>query len=285
MSHMSRTLPSVLVFLFGGCYSHTPPTDPLAPFGLHYALHVAQEPRPLRVHVLRADLSNRRIALRSVLSPDPDGPGRATASLWDPREMVKDKPVIAYVNANPWDALPDPQGARNRQWRLGQPVEITGLAASAGQIRSPPDLRLPSLWLDSRGRVHIGYPSPDADIVEGWGGFQVILRNGEILPRQEDERLNPLTGIGTNPDGRILWLVVVDGRQPGISEGMTSRELAEFMKQLGARDAIRMDGGGSSIMAARSANGSLAILNSPSDRAFGIPFIRPLPNLLTIQEK
>lgn len=65
---------------------------------------------------------------------------------------------------------------------------------------------------------------------------------------------------------------------------MTSRELAEFMQQLGATEAIQMDGGGSSIMAARTANGDLAVLNSPSDRFMGVSFIRPLPNLLTIQE-
>jgi len=272
-----------LAWLTFGCVSRPAFTDPLAPYGLHYTLHLATEPRPLRVHVLRVDLSNPRIAIRSVIAPDPDGPGPANAALLDPRDMVKGKPVVAFVNANPWDAIPDASGQRQRQWAVGQPVEITGLAASNGEIRSPPHPRLASIWLDGRGRVHMDPPQPNADIREGWGGFFRILRNGDVLPKNDD-RLNPLTGYGTDRTGRFLWLVVVDGRQPGISEGMTSRELAEFMQQLGATEAIQMDGGGSSIMAARTANGDLAVLNSPSDRFMGVSFIRPLPNLLTIQE-
>jgi len=270
--------------LLTGCVGRPPPANPLAAYGLQYTLYTATEPRPLRIHVLRVDLSNRRIAVRSLIAPDPDGPERATAVLTDPREMVKGKPVIAFVNANPWDALPDPSGTYNRQWHVGQPVEITGLAASNTHVVSPPDRRLPSIWIDSRNHIQIGHPPPNADIVEGWGGFQIIVQNGEILAKNDD-RLNPLTGYGIDPKGRVLWLVVVDGRQPGLSEGMTSRELAEFIKGLGATDAIRMDGGGSSIMAVRGANGSLAILNSPSDRFMGVSFIRPLPNLLTIQEQ
>ena len=43
-------------------------------------------------------------------------------------------------------------------------------------------------------------------------------------------------------------LVVVDGRQPGYSRGMTLRELAEVMQSIGVQNAINLDGGGSSEM-------------------------------------
>lgn len=162
--------------------------------------------------------------------------------------------------------------SKSRGWRLQ--------TARSGVLRIPASP--PSGWMGVAACIWTP-PQPNADIREGWGGFFRILRNGDVLPKNDD-RLNPLTGYGTDRTGRFLWLVVVDGRQPGISEGMTSRELAEFMQQLGATEAIQMDGGGSSIMAARTANGDLAVLNSPSDRFMGVSFIRPLPNLLTIQE-
>jgi hypothetical protein len=69
----------------------------------------------------------------------------------------------------------------------------------------------------------------------------------------------PRTALGVTADGHML-LVVVDGRQPGYSVGMTLQELADLMQSLGAVNAINLDGGGSSTMWV---NGMLA--NRPSD--------------------
>jgi exopolysaccharide biosynthesis protein len=61
---------------------------------------------------------------------------------------------------------------------------------------------------------------------------------------------------------------VMDGRQKPYSDGMTLRELAELFRALGARDALNLDGGGSStFVLADSANPSLLeIRNRPSDK-------------------
>jgi exopolysaccharide biosynthesis protein len=64
---------------------------------------------------------------------------------------------------------------------------------------------------------------------------------------------------GVRRDGGLL-LVTVDGRRPGWSAGVTLREGARVMRSLGARDALNLDGGGSTSMAVR---GRLA--NLPSD--------------------
>jgi hypothetical protein len=73
------------------------------------------------------------------------------------------------------------------------------------------------------------------------------------------------TAVGVTGDGRLL-LVVVDGRQPGYSRGMTLRELAELLQRLGAQQAMNLDGGGSSEMVV---NGLTA--SRPSDgRSRGI---------------
>jgi len=62
------------------------------------------------------------------------------------------------------------------------------------------------------------------------------------------------------PERGLLWLVVVDGRQPPHSNGMTLPELASLFEALGATEALNLDGGGSSVMVL----GGRAI-NSPSD--------------------
>lgn len=56
----------------------------------------------------------------------------------------------------------------------------------------------------------------------------------------------PRTAVGLTAEGHIL-LVVVDGRQT-LSKGMSLLELALFMRELGAVDAMNLDGGGSSEM-------------------------------------
>jgi Phosphodiester glycosidase len=71
---------------------------------------------------------------------------------------------------------------------------------------------------------------------------------------------NPRTLAGVRADGTLL-LVTVDGRRPGWSAGMTLPEAARLMRSLGARDAINLDGDGSSTMVVRG-----EVVNRPSDR-------------------
>jgi exopolysaccharide biosynthesis protein len=81
-----------------------------------------------------------------------------------------------------------------------------------------------------------------------------------------DSELDPRTAIGTNRNGRWLYIVVVDGRQPFYSEGATFVELAELMIDFGAYHAMAMDGGGSSTMVIEDKNGNPVVLNSPIDQ-------------------
>ncbi|MBR5106164.1 MAG: phosphodiester glycosidase family protein [Alistipes sp.] len=58
---------------------------------------------------------------------------------------------------------------------------------------------------------------------------------------------HPRTAIGTDKKGNV-YLVVVDGRSAGNAEGVTISELTKICAWLGMRDAINLDGGGSSTM-------------------------------------
>jgi hypothetical protein len=69
----------------------------------------------------------------------------------------------------------------------------------------------------------------------------------------------PRTAIAQTPDGKLL-LVTVDGRQPGWSIGMTPRQLADYLVDLGAIDAANLDGGGSTALAVNQ-----LLVNRPSD--------------------
>jgi exopolysaccharide biosynthesis protein len=71
--------------------------------------------------------------------------------------------------------------------------------------------------------------------------------NYEDLIRHQGVR-HPRTVVATTEDDHLL-LIVVDGRRDGISEGMSARELTRFLvDNFNPRDAINMDGGGSSTL-------------------------------------
>lgn len=58
---------------------------------------------------------------------------------------------------------------------------------------------------------------------------------------------HPRTAVGFSADRRTLYLAVVDGRATA-RVGMTCDELVALFQELGARDAVNLDGGGSSTM-------------------------------------
>lgn len=106
----------------------------------------------------------------------------------------------------------------------------------------------------------------DSPLTEAVGGFPALLRDGravldqQTVARSFSERRHPRTAIGWTPERRLL-LVVVDGRQPAWSDGMSLAELTWLFQRLGASHALNLDGGGSTAMVV---NGR--VVNRPSDR-------------------
>ncbi|MDQ7843712.1 MAG: phosphodiester glycosidase family protein [Armatimonadota bacterium] len=101
-------------------------------------------------------------------------------------------------------------------------------------------------------------------IVHAVGGGPRLLSGGEWTPPEDfpaalTDRRHPRTAIGVLADGRIL-LLVVDGRQPTHSLGMTLPELAIALRRLGAVEAMNLDGGGSSTLVV-----GHRVVNQPSD--------------------
>lgn len=98
------------------------------------------------------------------------------------------------------------------------------------------------------------------------GAGPMLIEKGKINVRSAEERIakdiaqgrSPRTAIGITADGSVL-LVVVDGRSFS-SCGMTLNELASFLSNLGAVEALNFDGGGSSEMVIKG-----KIVNKPSD--------------------
>lgn len=92
---------------------------------------------------------------------------------------------------------------------------------------------------------------------------------------------HPRSAVGTTKEGKIL-LVTVDGRCPGRAEGVNIPELAHFMRVLGGKEALNLDGGGSTTLWLSGApeNG---VVNCPSDnKKFDHDGERVVANILYI---
>ena len=256
----------------------------LARNGMRYRFIEKKEPRPLRIHVLEVDLSHPGIEIAAAVAEDPDGDGPADAALEPPESLARRSGALALINANPWEDLPDRDGQTTTAWREGQPVKGQGLIVSKGKARSRSPQKGAAFWVDETGSARIGKPAPGATVREGVAGFSQVLREGVVVP-PPDTVLHPRSALGLDARRRTLRLVVVDGRQSGVSEGMSLAELATLMKDLGSSDALNLDGGGSSILILSDASGNRRIMNAPSTRLFGKSIPRPLPDALVIRRK
>ncbi|MEU0572784.1 phosphodiester glycosidase family protein [Nonomuraea sp. NPDC005983] len=107
--------------------------------------------------------------------------------------------------------------------------------------------------------------TPDLSIIAGSVG---LVRNGnvKITAKRDGQdsvnmilRRHPRTLLGTTKNGSLI-LATIDGRQPGVTIGANFTEAAQFMRWLGATQAINLDGGGSSAMVVNN-----KLVNRPSD--------------------
>lgn len=118
--------------------------------------------------------------------------------------------------------------------------------------------------------------SDGLDVKAAVGGNWVLVKDGKVQ-NSTDQSAHPRTAIGFSADGRKMYLLTVDGRQAD-SRGVTLNELAAMMAELGAANALNLDGGGSSTLLAREPGQAEAqVENSPSDGG-----LRPVPNGLAL---
>ncbi|MDP4263128.1 MAG: phosphodiester glycosidase family protein [Bacteroidota bacterium] len=116
------------------------------------------------------------------------------------------------------------------------------------------------------------------------GGGPVLLQNGEIRITNEEEikfagkainDRHPRTAMGYTKDHKLI-ILVIQGRFPGIAEGATLTQEARILKNIGCREALNLDGGGSSCMLV---NGRETI--KPSDKEGQ----RPVPAVFLVESR
>ncbi|MGM0607877.1 MAG: phosphodiester glycosidase family protein [Candidatus Muiribacteriota bacterium] len=101
----------------------------------------------------------------------------------------------------------------------------------------------------------VSYDSELEDIKYAVGGGPSLIKDNKVHVAHIEERFKPnfvnqrapRTAVGMNAQGH-LFLVTLDGRQPGHSIGMTLKEFAQWLYEYGLTEALNLDGGGSTAM-------------------------------------
>lgn len=136
-----------------------------------------------------------------------------------------------------------------------------------GNKASLPD----ELGIKAGDTVNIEIKPRYGDSYQAYSCGSMLVSSGKSVVPDRDRwagtllNRDPRTAIGIKADGKMV-LIVVDGRQPGYSSGMTGKELADYLIRLGVKEAAMLDGGATSQILVE---GSLK--NRPSDRGMERP--------------
>jgi hypothetical protein len=209
---------------------------------------------PLRLFAVRASLCGHRLALR-ISSPSEGG---VTVS-----SFARSSRALAAINGDYFHRASlrplGPSRAAGRWW----PTAGWTHHDSVIVLRPNAEVLLRDVPATGEAALRATIASADLEGASLLAARERVLSGG--IPRESpwiehDGRRHPRTGFGLSADRRTAWLVVIDGRSRA-SVGATVGELGEVLRELGASDGVKLDGGGSSALFVR----GRGVLNRPSD--------------------
>jgi hypothetical protein len=203
-------------------------------------------------HVLIVDLTNPRLRVQAVMAND-------VLDVWPPEEQregvidiakrYRADDVVIAINADYFGWGRGPEGPTVVQ---GQRLDTAATIAA-----NPSEYRRSTLALSRSGKAAIIHltpidflaPSAYRDLLfNAVSGGPIILRNGQPLPEELSCLIDNIpvnacrrdrqTVAGVNEQGTMLYLAVSTQR--------TTRDMAELLRDYGAFNALKLDGGGSS---------------------------------------
>jgi hypothetical protein len=273
---LARTCLAAAAFAVAAC--NTVPTSPPAPMpwvalfeGVSHRTLPSPGPFPMSIQVLRIDLTAPGLSL--VVTPGDSSDGHEYRALrtseallaQDWQAAVNGGYFLPFAGGSPGgdDYIPQP----------GQGTDVSGAAIHDGRVVSPvePDLdrrvnAILCIWREAEVVIADGQDCGPG-VREAMAAGPRLLRDGRRLSYEAFDAAygaarHPRTAVGLDTRRRLAWLVTVDGRQPGFSEGASLDELTDIFVALGASDAINLDGGGSTTMVV-AAPGGPRVLNRP----------------------
>ncbi|WP_207433030.1 phosphodiester glycosidase family protein [Sabulibacter ruber] len=261
-AHLNAGLPpSIKVF-----YSETPAAPGVTPLRMYYAL---------------IDLNDPNMEFKAVYG---GGTGVSSAKTPDAWAALEKEPVYAVINGGFFNTTT--YEALGTAVQEGNVLAINAKSTGGSYPTRSAFGVLPGNIADIAWIYHVGaantmyqYPNPNpvdqltkqptATYPEGaalWpastaiGAGPVLVHNGvkrmtkdeELMWASGDNR-EPRSAIGRTADNKVI-LMVVEGRNDGISAGLTLPQMADVLVSIGAQEAMNLDGGGSSALTIKGKN-------------------------------
>ncbi len=218
-------------------------TEPFV--GIRVLHRTTDQPRPLNYQVIQILPAAEGIGFK--VTPQNGGDPRETTRQ-STRDFLAQEGAQLAINAHFFGPFPPVDAYAN----------LSGIAASEGDAYSPFEgvntvgfnldpSNQPAVIVQASGDT-TGYATePAVTLHNTVGAREQIVTAGANTATWEE--LHPRTAIGVTSSG-VIVMIVVDGRQNGTTEGMTTPEVANVLIQdFGVVDAINLDGGGSTTLA------------------------------------
>ncbi len=231
--------------------------------GITYQRIARKEPRYMMIHVFEIDYSAEGIAF-FVTPPDRDGlkqnmDARRTSDFaeeFSAEIAINGSFFYPFERGNIFNGTPDP----------GEPLTVDGLAIADGRqyASSRSDFKA-ICFLPERVSISLDGSCP-ANTSDALAGPSAFLRDGQPYFEPDADVFEQLpygrAAVGIDESGTRVWLIGVDNKQWFYSRGIGMRELAEVLQELGATQAVTIDGGGS-VTLVSGHSGRHQVLNSP----------------------
>jgi exopolysaccharide biosynthesis protein len=230
--------------------------------GVTYRRVVRYLPRPMIAHVVTVDTKAKGVEF--LITP-PDSEGEMPLQARTTSQFLEEFDLQLAINGggfSPWWS----RSPADYYPHVGDPIAPFGFTASNGDVywtTADTEGIPPALFINRRNAL--SFNNKPSRVHNAISGDRMIVIKGNVAPDLDDREVDPRTALGINRNGRYLYLVVVDGRQPLYSEGATFTELAQLLIEQSAYAAMSLDGGGSSTMVMEGDDGRPVILNSPID--------------------
>lgn len=228
--------------------------------GVRVVNRFTAEPRPLGMQVVLVDPSAEGLSFR-VTPPNGDDPEETTKQTTS--AFLQAQGAQLALNAHFFDPWPPPDPDPGYALLEGLAVS-DGNAYSAFETSAAVGLNFDPEGVATLVRAVADDPTgfatdPVVTLHNAVGARDQIVTAGENTA--PDSPLEPRTAIGLTAAGLVVGLVV-DGRQDGLSEGMTLSEMADLLiADFEVWDAINLDGGGSTTL----------VVADPLVRAVNVP--------------
>lgn len=267
-----RTLYWILLGLLSICsgwyfwFTHRPqprPENRTLFQGITYIRDVRKFPRAIVIHVVTVDLNAPGIGF--LVTPRSSG-GSQPLRAQTTSEFLKKYGTQVAINCDYFYPYYS-DSILHYYPHHGDLVNVEGFAASRGDIYSSKlsKERFPTLYLSRSNAA--SFRKPDGKIYNAISGACFIVVNGKN--RWKDSRATdppqPYNAIALDKSGRKLILIIVDGRQPKYSEGVTFKEFGNIICAYGGWNAIDTDGGGSESLVMEGPDGLPVPLNESID--------------------